>query len=1263
MKKKVMIALITIFSCNCIGVAQESITSYLKQDVSYSLSEVDSNQDVGNSQDFSVGDYYYLYNVGSGMFYTAGNAWETQCSVGYHPLLVQFVLYKEGDSETLLLRNYVENQNGWNYAFFDSDVAMFVDRVSQADYGWKVVKIGDYYRLQASQSTEINPTYNSTTYPDKYVGLDITTDASNTALSPFLSEGEGHYIDWVLISADVFQSVVTSSNVPVTFTNDAKHPWGVEGTTAIIRGNDQSNYYASSWLMMSFSSKNRTELSFEWAEYNYGDHQALQLYIDGVYQGSMSSSSYTSKRFFLDAGNHIVTFRDSVGYKNYKSNWSGVRNIKVKEIQPLETVVLSEKSKPLTFTNDDVWPWTIEDGYIQNSNYGTRNSTAKFSTTFTIDKLSKFSFSRRVGYWNGSSWYQYDSQYFRFLINGKQYHGCNYATSFGTISVALEPGEYTMEWIDSIYNTTDTYLAQVRNIELSDNWVEVDLSSAGTLGVEVLYIVNVLTDVELLKVKGPINSTDWAAIKQMTNLLAIDLSEATITSVPNSAFDGLSRLSNVKLPEGPTSIGSYAFRGTQILNIDIPNSVTSIGEGAFYQTRARTVNFGEESKLTTIGYQAFYQCTSLTEFIMPNTVTKLYTYGNYTDYDCNTFYGCTSLKKIHFSDALTTLEQNVCSGCTALSDLHLPNNLSTIKDNAFYNTGSLRKIDLPNTLYKIDYRAFYRCGIDSLFLPLKLSTLENYAFRECTNLKYIELPSYIGNYDYNFYGCTAVQTVVSQSATPPSISNDPFSSGRAKSAITLVVPSFAVVNYKLDSYWYQFGSIIEGDDIDYWKITSPLSLTNNRRMNGKPDIDLYYGGQFTVGGNAPMESGLFNLYVSESNPGRLLNTCEAMTADSLNTYFSVNSETWYFFTPLHDVDLTKVTVSNGASYVFRYYDGSSRATNGTGNSWRNVDNGKLTAGQGYIFRCNSNAVITFPAEASVHAQVFTTEDVTKQLSVYEAAASANKSWNYVGNPYPCYYDIYYMDFTAPITVWTGSTYKAYSIVDDNFALRPMQSFFVQKPDAVDNIIFHKEGRQLTAYINHASAARGFRNQFEVTSINRRLFNIRMTCEEMEDETRLVINDNASLGYEIERDASKFMSFEPNVPQVFTLDGNGNGYAINERPMGDGQVKLAYYAGQSGFYTLSAIRADGDIYLHDAQLNKTVNLVEQDYTFHSDATEGINNARFTLSLNVSGEEITGINNAVEESKSANGDIYDLQGRKVLPSSKKGIFIQNGRKVVK
>ena len=1050
--------------------------------------------------------------------------------------------------------------------------------------------------------------------------------------SPFFGESETVTTTKFLASTNgadsIASTIVTRSDVEVSFQNDETYPWTIEGE-AVKNGNcGKAN--STSTLTMNYKSDRMTELSFDWRSYNYySNHSPLTVFVDGVQKTTTSNSSYTSCRLYIEPGQHIIVFKDEIGSSTSTNYWSYIKNVQIKEILPLETAVLTENSKPLTFVNDGTWPWTTEDGYIQNSNYGTANSISKISTTFTIDKVSKFSFERRLGGWSGGSWYQWDDRYFRFLINGKQYYGCNYATSFGTISVALEPGQYTMEWTDSIYNTTSTYLAQIRNVELSDDWVEVDLSSAGSLGTEVLNLVNVLTDVELLKVKGTINAADWTTIKQMTNLLAIDLSEAKFNAVPNNAFDGLSRLSNVKLPEGMTSIGDYAFRGTQLWNMDIPNSVTSIGTYAFYETRVETVNFGSASKLQSIGERAFYNCTKL--------------------------------RKLHIPDGVTTMANYVCYNCSTLVDLKLPANLKKINNGAFYNTSKLRSIRFPETLNEIAYEAFYNSGLDSVCLPLKLSTLGEYAFYYCQNLKYIELPSYIESYNHNFQSCTSVETIVCRSATPPAIYNnyDPFEYGSNKSNITLIVPSFAIADYKLDTYWYQFGNIVESEeDADYWKISGSLSLTNNRRMNGKPDIDLYYGGKFTVGGDAPMEIGEFNIYMSEDDPGLLLNTCKNMTANNVTSHFSVSRNKWYFFTPLHDVDLSKVTVSNNASYVFRYYDGNNRAMNGTGNNWKDVDNGKLYAGQGYIFQCNANAVITMPAGAAGHAQVFNAGNATKALAANVSISSANKGWNYVGNPYPTYYDIYYMDFSAPITVWTGSTYKAYSIADDDYVLRPMEAFFVQKPDGTDNITFMKEGCQLSSSVNRAAYARAAQ-----ASSNRQIFDLKIADGELEDETRVVVNQDASLSYEIECDASKFMSFESRVPQIFTMDANGNSYAINERPLADGSIQMGYYAGKSGSLTISATRTDGDIFLYDKVLNQTVNLAEQDYTFYTDATAGVDNARFVIILSISNGETTGIDAVNGTNGKDEKAIYDLQGRKVGDVPVKGVYIQNGKKIMK
>lgn len=1067
-------------------------------------------------------------------------------------------------------------------------------------------------------------------------------------------------------SADSLSVIVSDKSVSLTFTNDKAFPWTIGD--GFLKSGNVGNEKSTSNMSFSYQSDKKTEISFDWLN-GRSSYHTLKVYVDGTYRSETTSSSWNTVRFFLDKGTHIITFRDSISSLYYASSQYGIlRNLCVKEILPLESSVLTEKSQPLVFVNEAEYPWTIEDGYIQNGNYGYQNSSSKFSATFTIDKPSKFSFQRRSGryYDNAFHSYNYAYQYHNsaFYINKKLYSSDNNRIDYGRSCVVLTPGTYTVEWVDTIMNTSDTYLSQIKDVELSSNWIDIDLAKAGTLGVEVLYKVDVLNDVELLKVSGNLNSDDWTAIKNMKNLIGLDLSDAKFNSVPDYAFDGLSNLSYAVLPEGLTSIGQYAFKGTQILNIDIPNTVTSIGQYAFANTRVRSVNFKEDSKLAYIGYNAFRECTSLEQFIMPNTVTALGTYNNRVDYECGTFYGCTNLEKLHFSDALSTLEQSVCYNCSKLKDVHLPQNISSIRDNAFYNTSSLRKIELPTSLRIIDYNAFYQCGMDSIKLPITLSTLENYAFQECKNLKYIELPSYIGAYNYNFHGCNSIQKIVSKSATPPAISNDPFSYGPSKSGVTLVVPSFAVANYKLDTYWYQFGNIQEMDvDLDYWRIASALSLTNNRRMNGKPDIDLYYGGQFAISGNAPMTIKNFDIFVSESNPGRLLNDCTSMTADSITSHFSVDANKWYFLTPLHDVDLTKVTHSNNASFVFRYYDTASRATNGTGSSWRNVDDGKLLACNGYIFQCNSSGVVTMPSETAGHIQVLNTNDVTTKLEAHESTASANKNWNYVGNPYPAYYDIYYMDFTAPITVWTGNTYKAYSIVDDDFVLRPMQSFFVQKPDAVDNIVFHKEGRQMTSGIERVSAAKV--RAMATANITRKFFNLEISNEDgLKDETRLVINEDANLGYEIEKDASKFMSIDADVPQIFTIDAEGNNYAINERPQKDGNICVGYLATKEGFYTISAVKAEGEIILFDKEQNKYVDLSSQDYTFYTKSTEGINDSRFVLMVKANTGEVTGVENtATPQTKieGGNGCVNITVGAKanVVINALNGVTVFNGK----
>ena len=91
-------------------------------------------------------------------------------------------------------------------------------------------------------------------------------------------------------------------------------------------------------------------------------------------------------------------------------------------------------------------------------------------------------------------------------------------------------------------------------------------------------------------------------------------------------------------------------------------------------------------------------------------------------------------------------------------------------------------------------------------------------------------------------------------------------------------------------------------------------------------------------------------------------------------------------------------------------------------------------------------------------------------------------------------------------------------------------------------------------------------------------------------------------------------------------------------------------------------------LYDAELNKTVDITSEDYTFQSDATGGVNSSRFTLTFKTTG--VVSIENGQLTIDNEAGESYDLQGRKVNGQSsmvngqlKKGVYIQKGKKVVR
>lgn len=89
-----------------------------------------------------------------------------------------------------------------------------------------------------------------------------------------------------------------------------------------------------------------------------------------------------------------------------------------------------------------------------------------------------------------------------------------------------------------------------------------------------------------------------------------------------------------------------------IVAIEIGTNVTSIGWNAFYNC-SRLTSMAIPNSVTSIGYQAFYNCSGLSSMTIPNSVTSI-------EYDA--FSNCQSLSSVTFLGKTIEQVQNIEDG-------------------------------------------------------------------------------------------------------------------------------------------------------------------------------------------------------------------------------------------------------------------------------------------------------------------------------------------------------------------------------------------------------------------------------------------------------------------------------------------------------------------------------------------------------------------------------------------------------------------------
>jgi hypothetical protein len=308
-----------------------------------------------------------------------------------------------------------------------------------------------------------------------------------------------------------------------------------------------------------------------------------------------------------------------------------------------------------------------------------------------------------------------------------------------------------------------------------------------------------------------------------------------VTAIGDYAFSGRDKLVSIIIPESVTSIGDYAFAGCygltsinfpaglihigpsafswcyNLASVIIPESVTSIGDGAFrscLHLKAIQVDAGNRVYADRNGILFNKNFTSLIQYPAGKAISRYEIPDSVTSIENFAFAGCNHLRSVKMPDGITAIGDYAFSDC-GFTFINLPARLTSIGEAAFLSCNNLKSIIIPPGVTSIKKRTFSICdSLASIDLPAGLISIEGSAFFFCTSLASVNLPASLANIGPGaFSGCISLHSINLQPMTPPVLEGELWSLWEART--TIYVPLAAVKDYKNAAGWKNYGEWIQ----------------------------------------------------------------------------------------------------------------------------------------------------------------------------------------------------------------------------------------------------------------------------------------------------------------------------------------------------------------------------------------------------------------------------------------------------------------------
>ncbi len=780
----------------------------------------------------------------------------------------------------------------------------------------------------------------------------------------------------------------------------------------------------------------------------------------------------------------------------------------------------------------------------------------------------------------------------------------------------------------------------------------------------------------------------------------------TVERIGHQAFYQCKSLKQFTIPTGVKQLGDEVFRESGLQSFSWPGDKFSIIPNGTFRGCESLKSITLPATVDSIGSYTFYGCKSLTALTLPEGLRVVA--NDLCEY-------CSSLTQVHIPQSVYYIGSCAFDSCP-LTQVDIPDGVTYIGSEAFEGC-PLTEVNLPSKIVEIGRSAFNSDTYSRVVVPEGCLRIYQSAFQN-KNLQYIDLPSTVNAVQAPLHNDAKPDSIVIRAAMPPEYgiysqwyTMPPIFFGTNATA-DIYVPQSSLATYQ--AAWGSFAPNIKpltGYDPETIYVFSYLTIDNQSGYQQKKhDMMLVRSdGDFPTAGGLTVEEGT-NLHIGNFqldfdyevehwwNDRRNHNIASiinhgTMQADQMTYTLNFGGEKLSaIFTPPFDVRVSDITKRYDSQPVLvRRYDGAARARGDFDHTWVDLQPSEvLRAGEGYAIYTgyspvkdgngrwfiSDRAPLTLKPLDGVKNYVFEAGNITVPLKPYVGEFAHNSGWNLVGIPYSSYFDLRGIDYDGPVLLtyssrWTNQMFRAVSPLDDEYVFIPLSAIFVQAPEGMGSLTFLQERRQHNSTFvkgeetNSSRALRRADQRRQRVVYDATLLRHTEPGGEELATTRFVINPDATLRYDIGRDAPCVAP--DSVPALLYTQAGGVAYAINERPLADGIIRLGLQLNEAGTYTLSlrvrgeVFPASQDVWLIDNE-ERTRTLLrpsssgetEGDFTFT--AAAGTYPDRFVIAIgNADPTAITDVEAATPMRPES---LFNLGGQRIS-QPRRGLNIENGR----